>query len=174
MNVGVGCIWDDPGTAWQYPGTGWQNSASTSRVLGKRGRNQDSANQIIGHGQRLIEEIMAVDPVEPNEHLFPLHPVPEWAQQIMNFMSDGTLPSDETESRRIQRRSKGYTIINKELYKRSTTEVLQRCVDQLRARRCSWRYIRANVVIIAAQGLWWQRCFGMDFTGPLLMQMLKI
>ena len=47
----------------------------------------------------------------------------------MNFMSDGTLPSDETESRRIQRRSKGYTIINKELYKRSTTEVLQRCVD---------------------------------------------
>ena len=72
---------------------------------------------------------MAADPVEPNEHLFPLHPVPEWAQQIMNFMTNGTLPSDETESRRIQRRSKGYTIVNKELYKRSTTEVLQRCVD---------------------------------------------
>ena len=39
-----------------------------------------------------------------------------------------TLPSDKTEARRIQRRSKGYTIINKELYKRSTTKVLQRCV----------------------------------------------
>ena len=122
-------IWANPGTAWQYPGTGWQNSASTSRVLGKRSRNQDSASQILDQGQRIIEEIMAVDPVEPNEHLFPLHPVPEWAQQIMSFMSDDTLPSDETESRRIQRRSKGYTIINKELYKRSTTEVLQRCVD---------------------------------------------
>ena len=79
MNVDVGYIWADPGTAWQYPGTGWQNTASTSRVLGKRSRNQDSASQILGQGQRIIEEIMAADPVEPNEHLFPLHPVPEWA-----------------------------------------------------------------------------------------------
>ena len=23
MNVDVGCIWANPGTAWQYPGTGW-------------------------------------------------------------------------------------------------------------------------------------------------------
>ena len=74
---------------------------------------------------------MAADPVEPNDHLFPLHPVPKWAQQIMNFMSDGTLPSDKTEATRIQRRSKGYTIINNELYKRSANEVLQRCVDQV-------------------------------------------
>ena len=129
MNVDVGCIWEDPGTVWQYPGTGWQDSAGVSRVLGKRSRDQDSANQIIVHGQRLIQEIMAAEPAEANEHLFPLHLVPEWAQEIMSFMSDGTLPSDETEARRVQRRSKGYTIINKDLYKRSTTEVLQQCVD---------------------------------------------
>ena len=67
--------------------------------------------------------------METNEHLFPLHPVLEWAQEIMKFMSEGSLPNDETEARRVQRRSMGYTIINKDLYKRSITELLQRCVD---------------------------------------------
>ena len=71
---------------------------------------------------------MADEPVKENEHLFPLHLVPEWVQEIMRSMWDGILPSDETEARRVQRRSKGKTIINKELYKISTIEVLQRCV----------------------------------------------
>ena len=78
-------------------------------------------------------------------------------------MTDGTLPSDETESRRLQRRSK-------ELYMRCCNAASTR----LKARRCSWRYIKENAVITAAQGLWWQRCSGMGSTGPLLMQMLKI
>ena len=129
MNVDVGCIWEDPRTAWQYPRTGWRDSKDANRVLGKRRREQDAATQIIGNGQRLIEEIMATEPVEANEHVFPLHLVLEWAQEIMKFMSKGILPNDETEARRVQRRSKGYSIINKELYKRSTTEVLLRCVD---------------------------------------------
>ena len=47
----------------------------------------------------------------------------------MSYMIDGTLPDDPTEARRIQRRAKAYTIINMELYKRSVTMVLQRCVD---------------------------------------------
>ena len=42
---------------------------------------------------------------------------------------DGSLPSNEVEARQVQRRSKAYTIINQELYKRSVTEVLQRCVE---------------------------------------------
>ena len=80
MNVDVGCIWEDPGTTRQYPGTSWQDSAGANRVLGNRSREQDSANRIIGHGQRFIEEIMAAELVEANEHLFSLHPVPEWAR----------------------------------------------------------------------------------------------
>ena len=68
-----------------------------------------------------------VDPVDPmsvDEPLFPQHPVPVWAQQIMRFLVDGTLPSEEVEARKIQRRAKSYTVINKELYKRSVTGVL--------------------------------------------------
>ena len=73
-----------------------------------------------------------VDPVDPmsvDEPLFLQHPVPAWAQQIMTYLVDGTLPSEEMEARKVQRRAKSYTIINKELYKRSITGVLQRCVD---------------------------------------------
>ena len=51
--------------------------------------------------------------------------------------------------------------------------MLQRCVDPVEGKEMLLE-IKENVVIIAAQGLWWQRCFGMGSTGPLLMQMLKI
>jgi hypothetical protein len=47
----------------------------------------------------------------------------------MNFMVNGQLPADEAEARRVMRRSKAYTIINKGIYKRSATGVLQRCVE---------------------------------------------
>ena len=36
----------------------------------------------------MIEEIMAAEPVEANEHLFPLHPVPGWAHEIIKLMSE--------------------------------------------------------------------------------------
>jgi hypothetical protein len=47
----------------------------------------------------------------------------------MDFLVDGQVPVDETEARWVTRRSKRYTIINKEIYKRSATGVLQRCVE---------------------------------------------
>ena len=72
---------------------------------------------------------MSADMMDVDEEIFPVRPVPGWAQRIMSYMIDGTLPEDPTEARRIQRRSKAYTIINMELYKRSVTMVLQRCVD---------------------------------------------
>ena len=119
MEVDVGCVWSDPGTAWQNSGTAHQTSGTA---------RQDS-----GTGRRMVEEIMeeimVAEPMEVDKELFPLHPVPEWAEQIMKFITEGSMPSDTTEARRIQRRAKAYTIINKELYKRSVTEVLQRCVE---------------------------------------------
>jgi len=118
METDVGCVWPDPGTAWQTSGTGHQSSGAGRIMV-----------------EEIMKEIMAAEPMEVDqptevgEELFPLHPVPEWAEQIMRFITEGSLPSDTTEARRIQRRAKAYTIINKELYKRSVTEVLQRCVE---------------------------------------------
>ena len=48
----------------------------------------------------------------------------------MAYLAEGRLPEDEAEARRIVGRSKGYTIINGQVYRRSATTVLQCCVDQ--------------------------------------------
>ena len=61
--------------------------------------------------------------------MFPPRAIPAWALPIFQFLKDGTLPTEEVLSTQTQRRDKAYTIINSELYKRSVTNVLQRCVD---------------------------------------------
>jgi hypothetical protein len=48
---------------------------------------------------------------------------PAWTKPFMEYLEHRTLPDDEVERRQIVRRAKGYTIINGQLYKRSTTGV---------------------------------------------------
>ena len=73
-------------------------------------------------------EAMSVEPMSVDEAIFAIHEVPSWAQPIMSYLADGTLPSEEVSARRTQRRARAYSIINGELYKRSVTVVFQRCV----------------------------------------------
>jgi hypothetical protein len=73
-------------------------------------------------------DYVSVKMMEINETVFTVREVPSWARPIMDFLVNGQVPADETEARWVMRRSKGYTIINKEIYKRSVTGVLQRCV----------------------------------------------
>ena len=47
----------------------------------------------------------------------------------MAYILHKKLPADSTEARRITRRSKAFTVINGELYKRNISGVLQRCID---------------------------------------------
>ncbi|KAK1683767.1 hypothetical protein QYE76_044615 [Lolium multiflorum] len=75
------------------------------------------------------EEAMLVDSMDIDMPVFVVREAPSWVKPIKEFLINGTLPVDENESRRIQRRSKAYTIINGEVYKRSVTGVLQRCVE---------------------------------------------
>src|SRR4051812_25106272 len=51
-----------------------------------------------------------------------------WTQSYLRYLINRELPDDPTNVRRISRRSKAFTIINGELYKRSISGVLQRCV----------------------------------------------
>jgi transcription antitermination factor NusG len=74
-------------------------------------------------------DYVSVEMMEIDQAVFTVREVPSWARPIMDFLVDGQVPADETEARRVTRRSKGYTIINKEIYKRSATGVLQRCVE---------------------------------------------
>jgi hypothetical protein len=49
-------------------------------------------------------------------------------------MDRGELPSDQSESRRIARMAKSFTIIDGELYKHAAPGVLQLCIPILQGR----------------------------------------
>lgn len=56
--------------------------------------------------------------------------IPVWTQPLLAYLINGDLPEEKNEARRIVRRSKAYTIIHGELYKRSVTGIFQRCVSR--------------------------------------------
>jgi hypothetical protein len=51
-----------------------------------------------------------------------------WTKMYHAYLIRGELPEDTIHHRQVMRRSKAFTIIQGELYKRSTTGVLQRCI----------------------------------------------
>jgi transcription antitermination factor NusG len=104
-----------PGTAPAYPGTAPAYPGTDPSVPGTL--------------QPMEIDYVSVEMTEIDETVFTVREVPSWAHPIMDFLVNDQVPADETEARRVMRRSKGYTIINKEIYKRSTTRVLQRCVE---------------------------------------------
>ncbi|XP_039851356.1 uncharacterized protein LOC120709767 [Panicum virgatum] len=52
----------------------------------------------------------------------------DWRDQYLDWINRGVLPSDRAETRRIARRAKSFTVIDRELYKRSPSGVLRRCI----------------------------------------------
>jgi hypothetical protein len=53
-----------------------------------------------------------------------------WTKPYLAYLMPGELPEDPIHRRHVMRRSKAFMIINGELYKHSTTGVLQRCIAQ--------------------------------------------
>jgi hypothetical protein len=51
-----------------------------------------------------------------------------WMQQYLAYLVNKELPEDTVEARRIARRSRAFTVVKGELYKRSISGVLQQCV----------------------------------------------
>jgi hypothetical protein len=54
---------------------------------------------------------------------------PSRAQPILNFLVSRELPADDIWARQVQRRAAAYTVVNRELVRRSSTGVFQRCVE---------------------------------------------
>src|SRR3954467_10705404 len=75
-------------------------------------------------------------PLDPEQALVAVaEPENDWTAPFLAYLEHGTLPIDEMEARIIQRRSKSFTVINNELYKRSATGVFQRCVQPEEGRK---------------------------------------
>ena len=61
-----------------------------------------------------IQQVLLVEPI--------------WTQPFLAYLLRQELPEDAAEARRIVRRSKAYTVIAGELYKRSISGIFQRCI----------------------------------------------
>ena len=53
-----------------------------------------------------------------------------WTEPFLAYLIRQELPEDQNEARCIVRRSKAYKVHEGELYKKSTTGVLQRCISE--------------------------------------------
>jgi ribonuclease HI len=146
MEIDAGARSDNSGTVFSVPGTGPTYAVST--VFRSRNKSKGKMYEEIvpvypgttpaypgtdplvpGTSQPMEIDYVSVEMMEIDQAVFTVREVPSWARPIIYFRVDGQVPADETEARRVARRSKGYTIINKEIYKRSVTGVLHMCVE---------------------------------------------
>ena len=68
----------------------------------------------------------AVDSANHPVEVFLVEPI--WTKPFLAYMLRQELPEDTVEARRITRRTKVFMIIKGELYKRSISGILQRCI----------------------------------------------
>jgi transcription antitermination factor NusG len=146
MEIDAGASLDNPETTFSVPGTG--PAYAVSAIFWSRGKGKGKMYQEVGPGypgtapaypgtepsvpgtsQPMEIDYVLVEMMKIDQAVFTVREVPSWARPIMDFLVNGQVPADKDEVHRITRRSKGYTIINKEIYKRSVTGVLQRCVE---------------------------------------------
>ena len=55
-------------------------------------------------------------------------PLVDWRTLYLNYLLHDTLPMDKMEARWLARRAKSFILVEGELYKRSHTRILQRCI----------------------------------------------
>jgi hypothetical protein len=92
------------------------DTLETYQLATRSGAKQSSAAPAVGI-EDLSEETAKVMLIEAI-----------WTKPYLAYLARGELPEDLIHRRQIIRCSKAFTIINRELYKRSTTGVLQRCI----------------------------------------------
>ena len=80
---------------------------------------------------RIAEEPLAEGPADeptlgPGAEIMAV--APDWSRDIFAYLQDGALPADPEGARKIMRQAKAYVISGDELYKRSPSGILQRCI----------------------------------------------
>ncbi|SPT15818.1 unnamed protein product [Triticum aestivum] len=72
--------------------------------------------------------------ITPSAHLI-MAVIAPWTEPFLAYLDRKELPEDQNEACRIVRRSKAYKVHEGELYKKSTTGVLQRCISEEEGRQ---------------------------------------
>ncbi|KAK1651348.1 hypothetical protein QYE76_069153 [Lolium multiflorum] len=80
-----------------------------------------------------IPSVKGANPENPDVAVSPAKEVmaiiPAWTQPFLDYLINQNLPEDEVLARQIIRRARSYTIVEGQLYKRSTTGVFLKCVS---------------------------------------------
>ena len=71
------------------------------------------------------QEAMDIEPEPPAPN-----DSPDWRYPLLQRLVDGTLPRDQAEARRVARRAKTFVLLDGEMYKRSPSGVLMRCIPR--------------------------------------------
>ena len=82
-------------------------------------------------------ETSSVDEAEAME-IDEAPPPRDWRTQYIDWMIRGVLPSDRAQARRIARWTKSFILTDDELYKRSLSGILQRCIPILEGKKLIW------------------------------------
>jgi ribonuclease HI len=108
------------------PSSQEEPSGAPSNPAGAEPMDEDPSNEAFvlslleGYGE---DEAKAID-----TELAPPARVEDWRAKYFAWMGRGELPPDQSETRRIARIAKSFTVIDSELYKRAASGILQRCI----------------------------------------------
>jgi hypothetical protein len=125
-----------------------------------------SADESEANPQQAVEE----SPPRPAEQVLLLEPL--WTKPFLTYLTKQELPEDPVEARRIVRRSKAFTVVNGELYKRNIS--FKGVLPLTMEKRCCVRYTRELADTTQEAGPLWQKPSGQDFTGQRRHRMLEI
>jgi len=62
-------------------------------------------------------------------------PLANWRMPYLDYLLREALPTDKTEARRLVRHAKSFVLVEGEVYKRSHTRILQRCIPLEQGKR---------------------------------------
>jgi hypothetical protein len=117
-NIGSQCLPIPPGVFWEEI---IERSIQGVKPLGSK---KLKSEPMIDSRAKITEVELGNEP-EPEEVMMI---EVTWMQPYLAYMLNKKLPEDIVEARRIARRSKAFVIVKGELYKKSISGVLQRCI----------------------------------------------
>jgi ribonuclease HI len=107
-----------------HPSNHAEPSWAPSNPAGMEPMDEDPSNE--AYVLSLLEGYGASD-----AEMMDIEPAPisaDWRDKYITWMDRGELPSDRSEARRIARMAKMFALLDGELYKRTASGILQRCV----------------------------------------------
>jgi hypothetical protein len=90
---------------------------SISRALSKASKPSESS----------LETTPLVEYKSESPYVMTVHS--DWHTQFMIYLKIGGLPNDKDEYEQLRRWARHYTLVNDELFRRSTNDTLMRCIQ---------------------------------------------